>query len=121
MTLPAPFHRRAANRRGRNRISARLPASLQTPAGSLPGLLTDLSVTGARFMLSDRETRHQTLQVGRNVVLRWSRFEAFATILWESRGIFGLQFDPLVAPGVLVTTREADDAHARLASQSGYA
>lgn len=93
-------------------MSARLPASMQSTAGSQPGLLLDLSVAGARFGLADPETHLQALQVGRDVMLKWGRFEAMATIRWAARGAFGLQFDPSIAPQILIATREQDDAHA---------
>ena len=116
MALHDPFARRSGSRRSRNRLSARMPATLQTISGTYSGTLSDLSVTGARFVLNDRNVDLAALRVGRDVVLKWASFEAFASIQWEARGVIGLQFKPPISPTMLLSTREADDERARYGS-----
>jgi len=104
--------RQAGCRRQRRRMSARLPASVHSTAGSLSGMLLDLSLGGARFRVADTANRPQALQAGRDVMLKWDRFQAMGTIRWISREAFGLEFDPSITPKVLIATREQDDANA---------
>ena len=77
-------------RRRDERISTSLQAQLITPTETIIGTLTDISSTGARF--------HglKTFPVGRLVMVRIEKLEAFGTIVWRTHEFCGVDFKPPV-------------------------
>jgi|KBSSwiStaDraftv2_1062776.scaffolds.fasta_scaffold557124_2 hypothetical protein len=91
-------------KRGASRLRLRLPAHAITHQGNARVVLCDISLGGAKvFARAD-------LPVGRDIVLKWDRFDAFGTIVWEREGLRGVQFDEPVPVPVLIATRDLQDA-----------
>lgn len=105
-----------SSRRKRSRLATRLPANLVTLFGSLPSILLDISLTGARCLLTNQRGNSNRLRTGKEVVLEWDQFDAFGSIVWEDDWLCGVQFDPIIPPSVLVATR---DIHDRFVQQGG--
>lgn len=101
--------RHVGGRRMRSRLATRLPATLVTLFGSLPVILLDISLTGARCLVTNNRGITNPLRTGKEVVLEWGQFDAFGTIIWEGEGLCGIQFDPIISPSVLVATRDIHD------------
>jgi PilZ domain len=93
-----------AGRRSHSRLRVRLPARLTMLDGSSSAILTDLSLGGAKL-----QTRFPIVP-GEQAMLFWHDFEAFGTITWTYDGMCGMRFDELLAPRVLIATRDLHDA-----------
>lgn len=110
MGVENPTKHHVGGRRMRSRLATQLPATLVTLFGSLPAFLLDISLTGARCLVTNNRGITNPLRSGKEVVLEWSQFDAFGTIIWEGEGICGILFDPIISPSVLVATRDIHDA-----------
>ena len=109
MGVENPITRHVGGRRMRSRLATRLPATLVTLFGSLPAILLDISLTGARCLVTNNRGITNPLRTGKEVVLEWGQFDAFGTIIWEGDGLCGIQFDPIISPSVLIATRDIHD------------
>jgi hypothetical protein len=81
-----------------------LPGRLVTHAHNLPVIISDLSLTGARVLVS------QPLRTGAEAVLEWGRHEAFGEVIWQQGQACGIVFFDPIDKAVLLATREMDDA-----------
>jgi len=104
-----PFAGTHCGRRGRSRLRVRLPARIVTLTTTRSAILTDLSLTGA-CLQSNFEP-----PVGAEAMLQWYAFEGFGTVVWTDGNYAGVKFCELIAPDVLIRTRDLHDAE-RLAS-----
>ena len=83
----------------RNRIN--LPARLRTTSTSMAVWLADISELGAGIGMRDPPP------VGMPVVLKWSCYEVFASVVWSNDDSCGLMFDaPVSSEVVLEAMRE---------------
>jgi len=103
-----PFASNAATsspgRRARSRLRVRLPVKVTTLSCTQTGVLADLSLTGARLLIT------RPAGPGAEVLLQWCGHEAFGTVSWEHDGMCGVHFTEAITPKVLVATRDIDDA-----------
>lgn len=100
--LPSLAGARTGRRRD-SRLRVELPARLLTLTANVRASLCDLSQSGARL-------RHEgPLDRGEEGVLRWLEFETFGQIVWSRGGFAGLEFDGLLAPAILLETRDRAD------------
>ena len=76
-----------AERRGAARMRIEIPALLRTASGSRPGVLADLSVSGARMVLDDPPRQ------GLSGMLDWDGRETFCSVVWSANGACGLLFE----------------------------
>ncbi len=90
-------------RRRDSRLRLSVPAQLITLSGQFNASLCDLSQSGAHL-----QSRGQ-LSCGEDAVLTWLGFEAFGRIVWAGEGEAGMEFDELLAPAVLIETRDQVD------------
>jgi hypothetical protein len=73
----------------------------------------DLSLNGAKVFINDRQGATDTMIAGQEAVLEWGDQEAFGEIIWTSGCLLGLKFEDIVAPAVLIATRDMHDELAR--------
>ena len=59
--------------------------------------------------MDDGAVKLRSFREGRDVLLKWGDFEAFGTIRWRRQEVFGLRFDPSIAPFILRATRAQED------------
>lgn len=90
-------------RRGRSRLRVRLAARIITRTETKPAILADLSLTGAKV------ATEAMLKLGGEVVLEWGKFEAFGEVVWIRGQYCGISFFDMIAPAVLIATRDLDD------------
>ena len=58
---------------------------------------------------------------GEDAVLLWLGFEAFGKIVWVDNGEGGLEFDEMLAPAILIQTRDQVDlGQIQSADQAAY-
>lgn len=76
--------------------------------------MLDLSLTGARICLLSQHSAEGALVNGADAVLEWESGEAFGEIVWTEGEVFGLEFDEILDPKVLIATRDVHDQLARL-------
>lgn len=74
-------------RRGQLRVPAAPPVMLITVESRFSGIMHDISVSGARIVLREKPPRE-----GRDLLLRWGRFEAFGQVVWMTGMTLGLVF-----------------------------
>lgn len=104
-----------AGRRRDSRLRLGVPAQLITLTGQSIASLRDLSQSGAHLA-----TKAQLVR-GEDAVLSWLGFETFGRIVWASHGEAGLEFDELLAPAILIKTRDQFDLGlAPSAEQAAY-
>jgi len=96
-------------RRGRSRLRTCLPAQITTLHGMFKAELEDISLTGARVRITDRRGNDGTPRKGGAIILEWFDFEAFGEISWGSGAWLGIRFDEIIAPSVLIQTRDFGD------------
>jgi hypothetical protein len=94
---------RLFSRRAHGREPVRHDAQLITPDESIPALLHDLSVKGARLSLA-REA-----EPGGDVVVRWGCYAAVGRVAWVEGRSCGLEFDKLLDARVVAATRQASE------------
>lgn len=87
-------------RRRDSRLRLRIPAKIETTFGTLPVTLLDLSQSGAHVFSTE------PLATTGDAVLTWLHYEAFGRIVWFCGPQAGLEFDKLLAPSTLLTTRD---------------
>lgn len=105
----------AIGRRRDSRLRVGVPAQLITLHGQFTASLCDLSQSGAHIRAKGDLFR------GEDAVLLWLGFEAFGKIVWASNGEGGLEFDEMLAPAILIQTRDQVDlGHAQTAEQAAY-
>ncbi len=90
-------------RRRDSRLRLGVPAQLITLSGQSSASLCDLSQSGAHVRAKG------VLERGEDAVLTWLGFEAFGRIVWAGDGEAGLEFDELLAPAILIATRDQVD------------
>ncbi len=95
------LHRIGRRRDSRLRVS--IPAWLETLDGKLRVALCDLSQSGAHVRC------HGTLPGSGDAVLTWLHYEVMGRIVWSAPGQAGIEFDELIAPGTLISTRDIVD------------
>ena len=95
---------RLFRKRAHDRQPVRHAAQLITADGVIPGLLHDLSVKGARLMLT------QAPPAGEGAVLRWGCFAAVARVAWVEGQECGLEFDDALDIRVVAATRRVEDS-----------
>ena len=85
-------------RRRYPRLQLGMPARLIMPDGTVPVVLENLSLGGARVALAEP---------GNFVVcvLRWMDYHAFADVAWRDELAVGLQFDKPLSLAMLEATR----------------
>jgi hypothetical protein len=101
-------------RRASARLRLRLPADLITLDGQGPGVLENISATGARVV------SQFALRPGASCILRLPRLELFADVAWCAQGRLGLIFERPISQDQLIDPRNldpADPASERAASQ----
>ena len=104
MEMSPETHHRIGRRRD-SRLRLHLPARITTIHGKWQAQLLDLSQSGAHLEVAER------LLKGSDAVLNWLQFEAFGRIVWTTATQVGMEFDELIAPTTLVTTRDLADQH----------
>lgn len=90
-------------RRRDSRLRLHIPAQLVTIHGNFRAQLLDLSQSGAHLMVEEKLLR------GGDAVLSWLNYEAFGRIVRATATQVGLEFDELLPPATLVTTRDLAD------------
>ena len=103
MNSPSGSDSANAGRRGRSRLRVRLPARIITRTQTAQAILADLSLTGAKVSTTAE------LKLGGEVVLEWGKFEAFGEVVWIRGQYCGISFFDMIAPPVLIATRDLDD------------
>lgn len=94
---------RKIGRRGASRLRICLPAKVDTITGRAPGVIHDLSQSGARLRLQS------VPRAGADVVITIGSLEAFGTVVWANDNFIGLKFyDPLSLQQVLDVRAEAE-------------
>lgn len=94
---------RLFSRRAHSRERVCHDAHLLTAGRTIPALLHDLSVKGARLSLASEAER------GDDVVVRWGCFAAVGRVAWVSGRTCGLEFDEQLDARVVAVTREASE------------
>lgn len=74
-------------------------------------MLEDISLTGARVLITDRHGIDETPRAGASTVLEWFDYEVFGDVCWVAKDRLGIRFDEMVSPAVLIRTREIEDEH----------
>lgn len=95
---------REIGKRVTSRLRVRLPAQVLTTGETLSGRLCDLSYFGARLSCENQ------LTPGKEVIVKWGPYEAFGMIVWANSQSIGVRFFDALEPGVLIDTRDRDDA-----------
>ncbi len=90
-------------RRRDSRLRLGVPAQLITLSGQCSASLCDLSQSGAHLRTKG------VLERGEDAVLSWLGFETFGRIVWTHDGEAGMEFDELLAPAILIQTRDQVD------------
>lgn len=90
-------------RRAVSRLHVRLPARALTLTDTRPAVLWDLSLRGAQI-----ETDAQ-VRPGGEILLQWSRFEAFGEVVWRDGRRCGIRFHDMLTREELFATRDLDD------------
>ena len=90
-------------RDARLRIRKGVPAQVMTLDGPLNGSMFDLSQSGAHLAMP------APLRAGQEVVLWWLGFEAFGKVVWTSDLEAGVEFYDMLAPAILLQTRDQVD------------
>ncbi len=98
---------RPTGRRRDSRLRLAIPARLETIHGTYPAALLDLSQSGAHIRVDE------PLGKGVDAILFWLQFEAFAGVVWSTPTHAGLEFDELIAPAVLLDTRDLAERNTR--------
>lgn len=100
------------------RLATSLPARLTTLQGTRPATLADLSLAGARIGAPSDLAIFSGIGLKAYVLIEWNRFEAFGQLVWASAdrwtGTIGMKFDGMIAPAVLLATRDLQDEYVRL-------
>lgn len=105
----------AIGRRRDARLRLGVPAQLITLHGQFSANLCDLSQSGAHVRAKGDLFR------GEDAVLLWLGFEAFGKIVWVDNGEGGLEFDEMLAPAILIQTRDQVDlGQIQSADQAAY-
>ena len=86
-------------RRGQPRVPAEPQVMLITVASRFTGIMEDISVAGARIVLREKPPRE-----GRDLLLRWSHFEAFGQVVWTRGMTLGLAFHQRIPPHYIADT-----------------
>lgn len=102
----------ATGRRERSRLRTDLPASLTTLNGVFGAQLIDLSLTGAKVLVSNRHGITEELHSGLEAVLAWAGFEAFGTLVWAEGDLCGMDFERMLDPAIVLETRDLEDRYA---------
>lgn len=90
-------------RRRDSRLRVVMPATLVTIMGTHRVKLCDISQSGAHVRAD--EVLHRT----GDAVLSWLHYEVFGRIVWASNTQAGIEFDQLLSPEALFTTRDIVD------------
>ncbi len=90
-------------RRRDSRLRIAIPATLITVAGQWRATLCDISQSGARLRIGEQ------IRDDQEAVLSWLEFESFGKIVWCHDGYVGLEFYDLLAPNVLIVSRDRMD------------
>jgi hypothetical protein len=85
-------------RRRWTRLQLGMPARLIMPDGTVPVVLENMSLGGARIMLAVPDEFVVC-------VLRWMDYHAFADVVWREDLSVGLQFDKPLSLAMLEATR----------------
>ena len=102
-------------RRRDSRLRLHIPARLDTIHASVQAQLLDLSQSGAHLAVAEQ------LVLGEDTLLRWLSFEGFGRVVWATPKQVGLEFDELLLPATLVTTRDlADQSTAKKDRRRAY-
>lgn len=103
-TIPhAAEDQRKIGRRGASRLRICLPTRVDTITGRSPGVIHDLSQSGARSRLQS------VPRAGADVVITIGSLEAFATVVWANDNFVGLKFyEQLSLQQVLDVRAEAE-------------
>ena len=99
-------------RRDRSRLRTELPASLTTLNGVHGAHLIDLSLTGAKVLVTDRRGITEALRPGQGAVLEWAGYEAFGSLIWAEGDLCGISFEDRLDPNSLLATRDLEDRYA---------
>ena len=91
-----------AERRGAIRNPVECPAQLHLTVGIRPGMVADLSTSGARFQTDNPPP------TGMTALLKWQDYEAFCKVVWSRDGMCGVQFDRPLSPAMLDGTLQED-------------
>jgi hypothetical protein len=83
-------------RRDAGRAQLHFPGKLALSDGNYDCVLEDLSLGGARIS-SDRTIEH-----GREVWLKFDRFEVFGTVTWARGGQYGIEFEERLPKSVIL-------------------
>lgn len=106
------------HRRARSRLATRLPARVTTLHETRIATLVDVSLTGARLLAPSDLAIFRGNGHGGEILLEWSGFEAFGTIVWANAGRWdgeiGMTFERMITPAVLIATRDMQDEYVRL-------
>lgn len=94
---------RLFSRRAHSRERVCHEAQLIASGRTIPGLLHDLSVKGARLSLAREAQR------GDDVVLRWGCFAAMGRVAWVNGRTCGLEFDEQLDARVVAATQRAGE------------
>lgn len=87
-----------------SRLRLRLAARIMTTAQFWPAELLDLSYFGGRIACDEPP------QPGQEVLIEWADFDAFGMVVWASHRTCGVRFFEPLKPGVLIATRDRNDA-----------
>lgn len=90
-------------RRAHSRECVRHEAQLLTAGKTIPALLHNLSVKGARLSLASEVER------GDDVVVRWGCFAAVGRVAWVSGRTCGLEFDKQLDARVVAATQQISE------------
>lgn len=94
---------RLFSKRAYGREPVRHDAQLITARGTIPALLHDLSVKGARLSLASEP------EAGHDVVVRWGCYAAVGRVAWVEGRSCGLEFDEQLDARVVAATRQASE------------
>ncbi len=96
-------HLHQIGRRRDSRLRVSIPATLVTLDGKFRVALCDLSQSGAHLRTDGK------IASGGDAVLTWLHYEVFGKIVWAAPGQAGIEFDEILAPATLLTTRDIVD------------
>ncbi len=114
-TAPIPAERRSATR-----TEVSCPARLRTCFGDRMGTLSDMSISGARFVTDNPPKQ------GTTGLLEWDGHDAICSVVWSKSGMCGILFDrpiprhivDMCAPPVMPTEPPADVGKIALGQRS---
>lgn len=110
MDMTPPSQHQIGRRRD-SRLRLHIPARLETIHGNYSALLIDLSQSGGHVLTDER------LIHGQDALLVWLKYEAFGRVVWASQRQAGLEFDELLDPQTLLSTRDRADRDTRKEDQ----